>query len=364
MLDSVASRPVPPPPRASPGLSPDVARADAAWADANSVLARWHLLGETQRRAFEAVCAEINGASAEVEKSVVSLIHSFDGLTKGAQTQTRQLEQTLLLVDTIETAQQSVGLGEFVTFIERALTETVERMLHISKTAMAMVYSLNDVVANLATAESCVGDIESVNHRTRMLSFNAAIEAARAGEAGRTFRVVANEVRDLSHSTDTLANKMRVEIGVIARALSASRELLQEVATVDMTSSLDTKVQLDAMLIGLQERRGAMGILMRGMTESSAEINGHIDAIATEIQFQDSNRKRMQDVIQTLQLLADATREVQAASGAGATPDQEIIQRILDACGMDEVRHRFAAWLQTGAATSDAPAGNKTIELF
>jgi hypothetical protein len=107
-----------------------------------------------------------------------------------------------------------------------------------------------------------------------------------------------------------------------------------------------------------------MGILMRGMTESSAEINGHIDAIATEIQFQDSNRKRMQDVIQTLQLLADATREVQAASGAGATPDQEIIQRILDACGMDEVRHRFAAWLQTGAATSDAPAGNKTIELF
>jgi methyl-accepting chemotaxis protein len=247
----------------------------------------------------------------------------------------------------------------------------VERMLQISKTAMAMVYSLNDVAANLANAEECVADIAQVNHRTRMLSFNATIEAARAGPAGQTFTVVAAEVRDLSHATDTLAQKMRTEIGVISRALTASRELLAEVATVDMTNSLDTKAQLDAMLAGLQERRQSMAGLMHGMTESSADINAHINAIATEMQFQDSNRKRMTDVMYALRVLGDVTQQMQECSaayltaGPDARPDERSVDRILDGCEMDEVRHRFAAWLRTGAAaTSDAPATANAIDLF
>jgi methyl-accepting chemotaxis protein len=360
-----------PPP---PDLSLDTARAEVARAEAEGVLARWHLLGETQRRAFEAVCTEINGASTDIEESVTSLIHAFNGLTKGAEAQTQQLEQTLKLVDTIDIGQKSVSLGEFVEFVRNALDESVQRMLHISKTAMAMVYSLNDVAVNLARADSCVADIEQVNHRTRMLSFNAAIEAARAGEAGRTFTVVATEVRDLSHSTDSLADKMRVEIGVISTALAASRKLLAEVATVDMTSSLDTKAQLDAMLGGLQERRQTITTVMRGMAESSAEINARINAIATGMQFQDRNRQRMQDVtqaLQALQALSEETRGAQAASvpclpaGTSGEPDESDIARILASCIMGDVRHRFAAWLRTGApAPCDASPVDNAIELF
>lgn len=54
--------------------------------------------------------------------------------------------------------------------------------------------------------------IQEVTRRTKILAINASIESARAGQAGRSFAVVAEEVRAISQEIDSLAQSLRSEL--------------------------------------------------------------------------------------------------------------------------------------------------------
>lgn len=59
--------------------------------------------------------------------------------------------------------------------------------------------------------DEALGEIDTINLQTRLLSFNAQVEAARAGVAGASFSVVATEMQKLSQTTDGVARRMEKE---------------------------------------------------------------------------------------------------------------------------------------------------------
>ncbi|MDD9952262.1 MAG: methyl-accepting chemotaxis protein [Zetaproteobacteria bacterium] len=61
--------------------------------------------------------------------------------------------------------------------------------------------------------------MRSVNSQTRTLALNATIEAARVGELGRGFAVVANEIKELSKTTEGVAEEMSEKVESIAESL-------------------------------------------------------------------------------------------------------------------------------------------------
>lgn len=69
------------------------------------------------------------------------------------------------------------------------------------------------------TLDSAIGEIYSVNSKTKLLSLNARIEAARSGAAGAAFGVVAEEMQTLSAQTQIIAagmsNRTREETAVL-----------------------------------------------------------------------------------------------------------------------------------------------------
>ena len=112
----------------------------------------------------------------------------------------------------------------------------IEDTIEIFSGLTDLVVQLGDRMAGFAEAMSRVQQrlrgIETIANKTNMLALNATIEAARAGEAGRSFAVVAAEVKKLAHDTrgatseiagtDRLADP-RGRGGDLARSRPASR---------------------------------------------------------------------------------------------------------------------------------------------
>ena len=68
------------------------------------------------------------------------------------------------------------------------------------------------VAAAAGISDIKVRDIHAITAQMRILAMNARIEAARAGEAGRSFSVVANEVKMVAGEVARLASEMDTEL--------------------------------------------------------------------------------------------------------------------------------------------------------
>ena len=88
-----------------------------------------------------------------------------------------------------------------------------------------LVVKLGTRMAGFATAMNQVqlvsSTIEAIARKTNMLALNATIEAARAGDAGRSFAVVAAEVKKLAHDTRAATSQIGLTIGELTREAGA-----------------------------------------------------------------------------------------------------------------------------------------------
>ena len=88
-----------------------------------------------------------------------------------------------------------------------------------------LVVQLGERMAGFASAMNQVqtvsSTIETIARKTNMLALNATIEAARAGDAGRSFAVVAAEVKKLAHDTRAATSQIASTIGELTREASA-----------------------------------------------------------------------------------------------------------------------------------------------
>ena len=102
-----------------------------------------------------------------------------------------------------------------------AIENTIEGFHELTQ----LVVQLGERMAGFATAMNQVQNvsatIESIARKTNMLALNATIEAARAGDAGRSFAVVAAEVKKLAHDTRSATGEIAVTLGELTREANA-----------------------------------------------------------------------------------------------------------------------------------------------
>ena len=95
--------------------------------------------------------------------------------------------------------------------------EAIEGTIDGFKGLTELVVQLGERMAGFASAMNQVqmvsSTIETIARKTNMLALNATIEAARAGDAGRSFAVVAAEVKKLAHDTRAATSQIASTIG-------------------------------------------------------------------------------------------------------------------------------------------------------
>jgi methyl-accepting chemotaxis protein len=103
--------------------------------------------------------------------------------------------------------------------------EAIEGTIGGFKGLTELVVQLGERMAGFAAAmnqvQSVSSTIETIARKTNMLALNATIEAARAGDAGRSFAVVAAEVKKLAQDTRTATSQIALTIGELTREAGA-----------------------------------------------------------------------------------------------------------------------------------------------
>lgn len=353
--------------------------APAPDAAALKIVERWLALAEMQRRTLKVLSGEVTGASGIVEHYAVNLSGQFRGLADNARSQMTSLDEVLGYANTVEVNGQKIPLSDIAKLLGDTLQDVVSKILGLSKEAMKMIYALDDVAKNVDSVNQRIVDIEKINKQSNLVALNATIEAVRAGEAGKTFKVVANEVRDLAKSTHTLAESMREQVGAIVKGIHDGHETLKQVATIDMSVNISAKDRLDELMVGLIDRNTQVGRIVADSSKTAEDISKSVSGLVTDLQFQDRTKQRLEHVVDTLAVITDALAELREETfrempgiSRDVQPDYEWLKGVLSHFTLSEMRERFVAQLLTGEAggdraekhAADKSEGGGDIELF
>lgn len=355
------------------------AMASAAPADAAAfgLIQRWLELSELERRAFIALSQELTVSSDLVERSTTGLSERFQALAAIAQGQLGRMDAVISLASSINIDGESVAFDAALNSVQGTLMRAIETILFVSKHAMRMVYSLEDVARDVRAMEQCTAEIETINQQARYLALNATIEASRSGAAGAAFGVIAREMKELSKATDQTAGKVRERIDAAGRGVRQGLDVLREIATLDLSENILAKERIDALIAGIIAQHDTFGAVLGDAARSSAELSSTIGGMIGGMQFQDRTKQHIAQVIDTLHVLEEETVSIQRATEAAfpkrfqiGTIDTETLARIVEKQTLGGMKERILTRLLTGggqeadAPPPDAEDSGGNIELF
>ncbi len=204
-----------------------------------------------------------------------------------------------------------------------------------------LVVQLGERMAGFASAmnqvQSVSSTIETIARKTNMLALNATIEAARAGDAGRSFAVVAAEVKKLAHDTRSATSQIASTIGELTREAGAvTTEIKTGVersrAAQSGFGTISDTVREVSEIVGMVDRQ------TEGIAHSTSMIQTSVDRVkagltdfAGDARDNGSELLTAQKRLAHLEQLSNSMLDTLANSGA-EIDDTPFILKAQDAC--------------------------------
>lgn len=307
-------------------------------------------------------CGEVTVGCSDVAGIVQSVILSSEKL----RAEHSELQGT---VAELEADQRKVSEAsdEARLLSERAIerlgqgTEMIQTSLGRISDLLEMVDTLSQHVTGFAAAmeqvRRCSQDIDQIAKTTNILALNATIEAMRAGDAGRTFAVVASEVKSLANDTrkateeigrtiDTLGGEAERVIFQIESGAEASREAKNSVAQIEQTIS------------GVAELVEEVDRQNDQIARSTSTISGHVHRVQDVLEGFDAAARQNEGQLETAHnrmndLELTASSMFDGIVKAGLSPkDSEMVQRAQSVA--QEMVDRAEAGLTSGGLSMEA----------
>ena len=214
------------------------------------------------------------------------------------------------------------------------------------QSSLKQITGLLDLVETLAThvtgfaaamdqVKRCSQDIEQIAETTNILALNATIEAMRAGDAGRTFAVVANEVKSLAGET----RKATDEISDVIETLGTEASTVIERIEAGAKASNEAKTSvasIDATIAGVSQLVEEVDSQNDQITRATGMMTEHVDRVADVLQSYDraanENEQRLETAHERIEdLELTASEMFDRIVKAGLSPqDSQLVQRAID----------------------------------
>ncbi len=178
--------------------------------------------------------SQVNSTVLEVASGSSQVASASQQLSDGAMQSSSSLEEVNASMTELES--QTVSNAENSTLAN----EYAHKATNVAKTGKEkmneMCSAMERINANSEETKKIIRTIDDIAFQTNLLALNAAVEAARAGVHGKSFAVVAGEVRNLaarsakaSQETTALIEKNSAEVEY---GLEVSRETAESLETI------------------------------------------------------------------------------------------------------------------------------------
>src|SRR4051794_15161147 len=280
-------------------------------------------------------CSDVAGYVQDVAERISVHLSSLDDLE---EVTTRLLTDQARVSDSTDEARL---LSEQAKAKLEAGREAIEGTIDGFKGLTELVMQLGERMAGFASAMNQVqtvsSTIETIARKTNMLALNATIEAARAGDAGRSFAVVAAEVKKLAHDTRAATSQIASTIGELTREAGAvTTEIKTGVersrAAQSGFGTIRDTVREVSEIVGMVDRQ------TEGIAHSTNMIQTSVDRVKAGLtDFAGDARENGQELLTAekrlahLEMLSNTMLDTLANSGA-EIDDTPFILKAQDAC--------------------------------
>jgi methyl-accepting chemotaxis protein len=309
--------------------------------------------GELERRT-ELVLQVLEGASGEgrmAEHKVDDLVAAAGesvGTASEMDNVIRKLQGSAAETAELST-QVSTEAERGYRAVHRTLDE-IERIRTLVGLARARIDALGERVSDIGHV---VRVIQDITEKTNLLALNASIIAAQAGEHGRSFAVVANEIKALAQRTAASTKEISEQIrSVQEESERATSAMVDGVAAVG--EGFQVAIAAGDALDAIRQRARAAQKRVQQMTrilrqqntaavkvvDSAAAVSERATSFATAVRGQSSNAERLRSAAKDMRSDARQISSLLGQHSSNAASTSDVISAVVDQLSLINKRNR------------------------
>ncbi len=225
-------------------------------------------------------CSDVSGYVSGVSERISSNLRTLDSLEE--VTSRLLLDQARVAESTDEARILAEQARERLSEGRAAIEDTIGIFSGLTDLVVQLGERMTGFAEAMSRVQNVSSSIERIAYRTNMLALNATIEAARAGEAGRSFAVVAAEVKKLAQETRTATSEITGTIASLTREAEAVTSEIENgvgrsrVARAGFATITDTVRQV-AEIVALVDRQ------TDGIAQSTSLIQQNVDSVKSAL---------------------------------------------------------------------------------
>ena len=283
------------------------------------------------RRGFNTAVMNIRGMVVQVHEIVRATVaasrhirSSTEQMAHGAQQQIEQAAQVASAAEqmTSAVADNARHIGLVAEMAQRSGHDAQEGGRVVRDTFASMDTIVSTVGASAETV-AALGEssiqitkitrvIDQLADQTNLLALNAAIEAARAGRHGRTFAIVAEEIRDLADRTSSSTK-------AIAEVIRENEQAVRE--------AVERMGQVSGHLANGRQLVDKAGEALDSIIENSGKV---LDSVKQVTQSSEEQAQTTVHIGRNIEMISRVTHEAASGNQAIASSVQELSALIED----------------------------------